>query len=63
MSLAPGISEKFPQGLERNTYFFGKLLTAEDFNLEQAYFFGPGGLDKRWPLGARDHYRSWTQRI
>ncbi len=53
MSLPSKVTQKFPYGLERNTYFFGKLLTAEDFNLEQAYFlareallnasfFGPG---------------------
>ena len=55
MSLPKPIVAKFPYGLERNTYFFGKLLTAEDFNLEQSYFlsrealvhhtfFGPGIL-------------------
>ncbi len=51
MSLAPGISEKFPQGLERNTYFFGKLLTAEDFNLEQAYFLAREALINAGLLG------------
>ncbi|QJA05278.1 hypothetical protein FVE67_00035 [Thermosulfurimonas marina] len=62
MAIPQKIRQDFPQGLERNTYFFGKLLTAEDFNLEQAYFLarealinatllGPGLL---WGLGIED---------
>ncbi len=74
MSLPSQIVTKFPYGLERNTYFFGKLLTAEDFNLEQSYFlsrealvhhtfFGPGILFGLEVEDLEDHNQKLALRL
>ena len=51
MSLPQKVIQRFSLGLERNTYFFGKLLTAEDFNLEQDYLLAREALINATLLG------------
>ncbi|WP_456434533.1 hypothetical protein [Thermosulfuriphilus sp.] len=58
----PEILEAFPRGLERNAYFYGKLLTVRDFITEQRYFRAKHqlchhslhGLGIVWGLEVRD---------
>ncbi|GEM_PF-4285869 len=45
------VTRSFPNGLERNVYFYGKLLTTRDFITEQNYFLAKHQLTHKYLHG------------